>query len=456
MTFTSPIQTMPRMDSIREKMAAAEVSEVAIRAFEHNVGILKSGQTMLIPETEIQPVESLPRLEQLPASDPKDSQSLLNSAVVIKLNGGLGTGMGLQKAKSLLEVRDGMNFLDLTARQILALRKQHDMQLRFLLMNSFSTSEDTCEFLKKYPELGEPAALEFVQSKAPKLDAETMKPIEWPVDPSHEWCPPGHGDLYPAILSSGKLKELLDAGVRYAFVSNSDNLGATLNLDLLSHFASSQAPFLMEVTRRTEADRKGGHLAIDTKSGGLLLRESAQCPEKDTESFQDINRHRYFNTNNLWINLERLQQALDQQGGFLPLAVIRNSKTVDPRVKTSAKVIQLETAMGAAIACFEGASAVEVPRTRFAPVKTTADLLSLRSDAYVVTDDYRLELHPDRNGTPPVVKLDSDHFKMVDQLEEAIANGVPSLLHCDRLEVTGKVQFEAGASFKGSVSLEAD
>ena len=447
---------MTRMDSIREKMAAAGVSEVAIRAFEHNVAVLKSGKPMLIRETEIKAVESLTKLQDLPACDPGDTKALLDSAVIIKLNGGLGTGMGLQKCKSLLEVRDGMNFLDLTARQILALRKRHGMQLRFLLMNSFSTSADTREFLKKYPELGEPEALEFVQSKAPKLDAESLAPIAWPADPSHEWCPPGHGDLYPAILSSGRLDDLLAAGVRYAFVSNSDNLGATLNLDLLSHFAKSKAPFLMEVTRRTAADRKGGHLATDANSGGLLLRESAQCPDEDTESFQDINRHRYFNTNNLWINLERLKEALDEQGGFLPLAVIRNGKTVDPRDKTSPKVIQLEVAMGAAISCFNGATAVEVPRSRFAPVKTTADLLTLRSDAYVVTDDYRLELHPDRQGIPPVVKLDPDHYKLVDQLEAALVNGVPSLLHCDRLEITGKVVFEPGAGFESSATLSAN
>ncbi len=441
------------MASIREKMESAGVSEVAIRAFEHNVGLLTSGAELLIPESNIQPVSSLPKLEELPSADAGDAKELLDATVILKLNGGLGTGMGLQKAKSLLEVRDGLNFLDLTAKQILALRERFGMELKFLLMNSYSTSADTREFLKKYPELGDPESLEFVQSKAPKLDAETLEPVDWPADPSHEWCPPGHGDLYPSILGSGKLDELLEAGVRYAFFSNSDNLGATLNLDLLSHFSKSGSPFLMEVTRRTAADSKGGHLAVDAKSSGLLLREAAQCPDEDSDKFQNIDTHRFFNTNNLWINLERLKKALDAQGGFLPLALIRNGKTVDPRDKTSPKVIQLETAMGAAISCFEGATAVEVPRSRFAPVKTTADLLTLRSDAYVVTDDFRLELHPDRNGIPPVVKLDSNHFKLVDQLETAIANGVPSLIKCERLEVTGKVVFAKGARFDGVASL---
>jgi UDP-N-acetylglucosamine pyrophosphorylase len=374
--------------------------------------------------------------------------------VVIKLNGGLGTGMGLQKVKSLLEVRDGLNFLDLTARQVLTLRERHGMPLRFLLMNSFATLEDTRDHMRRYPELGPPESLDFMQSQAPKLEAATLEPIMWPADPTLEWCPPGHGDLYPSILGSGRLDELLAAGVRYAFVSNSDNLGATLDLNLLAHFARTDAPFLMEATRRTAADRKGGHLAMDAATDGLLLRESAQCPDEDAEAFQDIDRHRYFNTNNLWINLEHLRRALTEHGGYLPLAVIRNTKTVDPRDPGSPAVIQLEVAMGAAISCFEGATAVEVPRSRFAPVKTTSDLLTLRSDAYVVTDDHRLELHPDRHGVPPEVRLDARHHKLVDQLEAAIADGVPSLLHCDRLEVKGPFRFPAGAVYHGSVTLE--
>jgi len=248
------------LDACRSKMLAAGVSEVAVRAFEFSYRALASGAEMMVPEASIRPVESLPLLEELAAGvggGAGDSGGLLEKAVVIKLNGGLGTGMGLQKAKSLLEVREGMTFLDLTARQILALRGRFGMRLRFLLMNSFSTSVDTLAFLARYPELGGGAELEFLQSQAPKLDAVTLEPVEWPADPALEWCPPGHGDLYPALLASGQLESLLTAGVRYAFVSNSDNLGATLDLALLRHFAASDQPFLMEVTRRTEADRKG-------------------------------------------------------------------------------------------------------------------------------------------------------------------------------------------------------
>merc|ERR1719492_664130 len=224
-------------------------------------------------------------------------------------------------------------------------------------MNSFSTSQDTLEALAKYPELGTGSDLEFVQNKAPKVTAADMTPGTWEKEPGHEWCPPGHGDLYPAMLGSGTLDKLLGKGFRYMFVSNSDNLGATMDVKLLTYFASTKAPFMMEVATRTDADKKGGHLAKDAKTGGLLLRESAQCPEEDEKAFQDVTKYTYFNTNNLWVDLVALKAIFEKNGGSIPLPVMKNSKTVDPRDNKSTKVLQLETAMGAAISCFEGATA---------------------------------------------------------------------------------------------------
>jgi UTP--glucose-1-phosphate uridylyltransferase len=437
--------------SVAEKMRAAGLSDAAVAAFERSFGLLAANESGLIPESAIQPARDLPRYEEV-AGEPA-GEALLAKAVMLKLNGGLGTGMGLEKAKSLLPVRDGETFLDLIVRQVLAVRRRTGAELRFLLMNSFSTSADTLAHLARYPELGRPEDLELMQNKVPKIDAGTLAPVEWPADPELEWCPPGHGDLYPAILGSGLLQRLLDEGFLYLFVSNSDNLGATLDPALLKWFAESGQPFVMEVTARTAADRKGGHLASRASDGRLLLRESAQCPDEDMEAFQDIERHRFFNTNNLWLRLDALKAELEKNGGLMPLPVIRNKKTVDPRDKQSPAVFQLETAMGAAIECFEGAGAVAVPRTRFAPVKTTGDLLALRSDAYEITDDGRAVLAPERNGVPPEIVLDNDHFKLVDQLDTALADGVPSLRHCRKLEVHGAVKFSASDRFEGDVVI---
>jgi UDP-N-acetylglucosamine pyrophosphorylase len=441
---------MGNFDAFKTKMAAAGMGDAAIRAFQRNYESLLRDETGMIPEDSIKPAEGIASSEELESEGNKE---LLSQAVVIKLNGGLGTGMGLQGPKSLLPIRDGVNFIDLMVRQILDLRKSSGANVRLLLMNSFSTSGDTLGHLEKYAEdgLADANEVELMQNQIPKIDAATLAPVEWPADPDHEWCPPGHGDLFPALVGSGWLDRLLGEGVKYAFVSNSDNLGAILDPALLEYFAKSGAPFMMEVTRRTGADRKGGHLAVRKSDGRLLLREVAQCPDEDIDAFQNIDTHRFFNTNSLWLRLDLLKAQLAADSGVLPLPMIKNRKTVDPRDKKSTAVVQLEVAMGAAIECFEGSLAIEVPRSRFAPVKTTGDLLALRSDAYEILDNGQVRLHPDRQGVPPIISL-SDDYKLVDQLEPL---GVPSLLKCHSLAVEGPVHFEPGVVIEGDVKFKA-
>jgi UDP-N-acetylglucosamine pyrophosphorylase len=429
------------------------LSEIAIRAFLYQYAKLKNpGPIGMIPENQIDPIDTMPSIMDVASRKnsptPAEISELLGKTAVIKLNGGLGTGMGLDRAKTLLQVRGDLTFLDVILKQFQRLKQTSDTRLFFL--NSFSTSADTLNVIRSYPDLGDAQAMELLQNKVPKLEVTTLEPIVWPTNPQLEWCPPGHGDLYLTLVGSGWLDRLLDEGKKYLFVSNADNLGATLDLTLLRYFAELNAPFMMEVTRRTDADRKGGHLARRKADGRLSLRESAQCPDADLADFQNIKRHRYFNTNNLWIHLGGLKEALNRGEGFLPLPLIRNEKTVDPRDKKSPKVYQLETAMGAAIECFDGAQAIEVPRVRFAPVKTTQDLLGVRSDAYILDDEFRLSLRPERNGLPPVITLD-DSYKLYDQLEGLGA--VPSLVECQSLRIEGRIRFSEGVKLVGRVTI---
>jgi UTP--glucose-1-phosphate uridylyltransferase len=430
-----------------EKMRAEGVADVAIRAFEHYYHQLEAGETGLMPEDSIDPVTEVPRLDELP-HDPDAERDALQKAIVLRLNGGLGTSMGLSAAKSLLEAKDGLSFLDIIARQVLSLREASGAQLPLVLMNSFSTRADSLEALDRYPELNVGLPLDFVQSKEPKLLVDELGPVEWADNPSLEWCPPGHGDLYASLVTSGMLEELLERGFEYAFMANSDNLGAVLDPRILTWMRAERIPFLMEVTARTEADRKGGHLARRKDDGRLVLRETAQTPDEDLEALQDLSKHRFANTNNLWIDLRALDQAMRERDGVLGLPLIRNQKTVDPTDKSSPAVYQIETAMGAAIGVFEGAQALEVPRTRFAPVKTTDDLLALRSDAYRLTDDARVELVRDQ---VPIVTLDPDHYKLLRDFDERFPKGPPSLVEADRFEVEGDVRFGAGVVVRGSV-----
>ncbi|MEA2286497.1 MAG: UTP--glucose-phosphate uridylyltransferase [Solirubrobacteraceae bacterium] len=434
-----------------DKMRRDGVGDAAVQAFADAYERLKGGETGTLPEAELEPETDVPDFEDLPEAG-SGARDALDRAVVIKLNGGLGTSMGMTGPKSLVEVKDGLTFLDIIVRQVLDLRQRTGARLPLVLMNSFSTREPSLQALGRHPGIAADVPADFVQNKVPKLLADGLAPVDWPDDPALEWAPPGHGDLYTALVTSGMLDELLVAGYRYAFVSNADNLGAVLDERILAWIAREEIPFLMEVADRTEADRKGGHVAR-RREGGLVLREVAQTPDEDLDAFQDIRRHAFFNTNTLWVDLEALRDQLERGGGVLGLPMIVNRKTVDPSDSSTPDVIQLETAMGAAIDVFDGARALRVPRRRFAPVKTTNDLLALRSDAYVLTDDARVELAEGRDA-PPLVDLDSAHFKLLPDFEERFPAGAPSLVACERLSVSGDVGFGSGVTVRGSVAIE--
>jgi UTP--glucose-1-phosphate uridylyltransferase len=437
-----------------EKMRAAGAHPEAIRAFELAYERLDSGETAMLPSSELEPAGDVPALEDLPDADPERA---LSGVVVIKLNGGLATTMGLQQPKSLMEARDGKSFLEFIIGQTLALRRRHRVELPLVLMDSDSTREPTLAQLARHPDLRtdgiEP---DFMQSVVPKLDAETLEPVSWPPNPGLEWNPPGHGDVYGALRRSGMLDALLQRGFRHAMIANADNLGSSVDARIAAHVTDNELPFLMEVVQGTEADRKGGHVARRIADGRLVLRETAQTPDSDQESFRDYRRWRWYNTNTLWVDLKVLAERLAQSEGVLELPLIINRKTVDPRDADSTPVIQLESAMGAAIGSFAGAGLLHVPRTRFAPVKTTDDLLVLRSDVYEVGDDLRVEPVPGRADNLPFVELDKRYYRLIDGFEQRFPSGAPSLREAERLVVKGDVTFGAGVRVRGAVELDAD
>lgn len=444
-----------RFAPFRARMTEAGMPELAIRSFHRHYEALRSGATGQIPEEEIAPADDLPEESALPAHLAELGQGALDRVVVIKLNGGLGTSMGLVGPKSLLVVREGRTFLDIMVEACRA------KGVPLLLMNSFATRADTLDALDALPPLpgaerGLPSDL--LQHQVPKVDAATLGPATWETLQELEWCPPGHGDLYGALVSSGVLEALLEAGIHYAFVSNADNLGALLSESILGYVVEQKIPFLMEVTRRYPADRKGGHLARRRRDGQLILRERAQCPVQDLPAFEDVTRYGSFNTNNLWIHLPSLRRLLAKSDDLLALPLIVNRKQLDPRDPSSPEVLQLETAMGAAISLIPGAVALVVGRDRFAPVKSTADLLAVRSDAYQLTSEESITLNPRRpSELPPLeVRLDPSYFQMVDQLDARFPWGSPSLLRCVGLEVVGDVRFGRNVTCLGQVRVSQE
>lgn len=437
-------------------MQARGVDPRAQAAFERFYGILARAETGFVHEGDIEPLREVPHLEEIEVDDAALAAALATT-VVVKLNGGLGTSMGMTGPKSTLLVRDGLSFLDVTARQILALRRRHGVELPLLLMDSEHTRGPSLATLSAYPDLpvdGVPA--DFLQSTEPRLRADDLTPVQWPADPELEWCPPGHGDVYIALQSSGILKTLQDRGFRYLFLSNADNLGATCEPRIPAYMAAHGIPYVAEVTERTRNDRKGGHLAVRRADGRLVLRDSAQVAPEDEDAFQDVTRHPLFHVNNLWIDLTVLTRELAARDGVLPLPIIVNRKIVDPALPDSPRVVQLESAMGAAVEVFDGARALQVPRSRFRPVKTTNELLLVRSDIYRLDEDYRVESLIDHEE--PFIDLGS-RYRLIADFEERFPQGAPSLCQADSLTIAGEAAdavFGRDVVVQGATTIVAD
>lgn len=431
-------------------MADADVPQRAIDVFSSFYTQLEQGATGMIPESEVDPLVGIDHAAAIELSD-EQCRAAAAVTAVIKLNGGLGTSMGLDRAKTLLPVRNDLTFLDVIVGQVRHLRSELDVRMPLLFMNSFRTRDDTLAALAKYGDLAvDGLPIDFVQNREPKLRADDLSPVDWPADPSLEWCPPGHGDLYTALEVSGILDALIDAGFRYATVSNADNLGAAPDAAMMGWFAASGAPYAAEVCRRTAADVKGGHIVVRKSDGRLVLRETAQTPDEDAAAAADPERHRYFHTNNLWFDLHVMKQTLTEREGILGLPLIRNAKTVDPTDPTSPKVIQIESAMGAAVEVFDGATAIEVDRSRFLPVKTTNDLLLLRSDVYGVGDDFRVR---SQVAEAPLVDLDRRFYSTIAGFDARLPSP-PSLVDARSLTVAGDWRFGHDVVVRGDVRLD--
>ncbi|MDR3127859.1 MAG: UTP--glucose-1-phosphate uridylyltransferase [Bifidobacteriaceae bacterium] len=347
----------------QEKMAQAGIDDLHISIFgKYFDKLFTSPDVGYIREKNIQPVKNIDNYNDL---SNEASQTEIDQTVIIKLNGGLATTMGLEKAKVLLPLKDNRNFLDYIVSDA--------VNMPLIFMTSFRTSADTLEYLKKYPALKKSGLpLDFKQSKEPKIDVETFYPVDNATDPSLEWCPPGHGDIFVSMLTSGILDGLLNKNIHYAFISNSDNLAAIFDKKILKYFIDNQLSFLSEVTKKTPDDVKGGHIVKTDK--GLILREFSQISPQDEAQALDTKRHPFVNTNSIWVNLDDLKTVLQVDDGYLDLPLIKNIKTLNPRDKSTKKIIQLETAMGAGIGAFTSTALLATPRSRFLPVKNYDDL----------------------------------------------------------------------------------
>ncbi|KAG6544936.1 hypothetical protein Mapa_013628 [Marchantia paleacea] len=369
-----------------------------------------------------------------------ETKSLLDKLAVLKLNGGLGTTMGCTGPKSVIEVRDGLTFLDLIVKQIEHLNSTYGSEVPLVLMNSFNTHEDTLEIVRKY-EGSKLDVMIFNQSQYPRICADDLMP--WPAKGKTDkagWYPPGHGDVFPALYNSGKLDELIAEGKEYVFIANSDNLGAII----LKHLVDNGNEYCMEVTPKTLADVKGGTLIA--YEGRVQLLEIAQVADEHVNEFKSIDKFKIFNTNNMWVSLKAIKRLVEADA--LKMEIIPNPKEVD-----GVKVLQLETAAGAAIRFFDKAIGVNVPRSRFLPVKATSDLLLVQSDLYTVEEGSVLRNPARKSAENPSVELGPEFKKVGNFLQRF--KSIPSILNLDTLKVVGDVVFGKDIVLKGTVIVDA-
>lgn len=432
--------------SIIAAMQEKKLDPLIIEEFKRRVKLVYNGATGKVSKEDI---------DSLDPNNCIDLDSMTGHAknedwqklVQIKLNGGLGTSMGLTQAKTLIQVKDGLNFLEIILHQTRLLRKQKSCELPMLFMNSFNTQKDSLAvggIQDINAELSTPMPPDFLQNMVPRIDAKSLKPLTPLDDPAH-WCPPGHGDIFLALKITGTLNKLIDAGYKVAFISNGDNLGATPDDRILKLFLKENLDWASEVTPKTRADLKGGVLFQNRRSQRTELLEIAQVEDDFVKEFQDVSHFPYFNINNLWVNLEALKSKLDSDN--LPLSLI-----VNPKQFNGLPILQLETAMGAAIGNFENSRVIIVPRSRFAPVKSCADLLVRKSDIYILDPNTgNLLVNPERKASEPTIKLD-DNYKKIQDFQSLFMQ-IPSLINITHLEIEGKILFDMPVTLCGEIKL---
>ncbi|XP_059472900.1 UTP--glucose-1-phosphate uridylyltransferase isoform X2 [Neocloeon triangulifer] len=417
--------------------------------------LLEEGPSVDWDSIEKLPENAVKNYSTLKQPATEQVQNMLSKLVVVKLNGGLGTSMGCQGPKSVIAVRSDLTFLDLTVQQIEDLNKTYKTNVPLVLMNSFNTDEDTQKVIRKYKGL-QVDIHTFNQSCYPRINRESLLPVSKNCNVESDieaWYPPGHGDFYESLYNSGLLKKFIDEGREYCFISNIDNLGATVDLNILSLLLNpednkNKSPeFVMEVTDKTRADVKGGTLI--QYEGKLRLLEIAQVPKEHVDDFKSVKTFKFFNTNNLWVKLDAIDRVIKK--GDLNMEIIVNNKTLN----NGLNVIQLETAVGAAMKTFEGGLGINVPRSRFLPVKKTSDLLLVMSNLYSLKNG-SLVMSPQRMfDTTPLVKLGDNHFARVKEFLSRFSD-IPDLLELDHLTVSGDVTFGKGVSLKGTVIIIAN
>jgi len=409
---------------------------------ENNEPYLKWENIVPIGEKDITLHESLTNI----SSD--QIKNIINKICILKLNGGLGTTMGCIGPKGLIKIKNGLSFIDITIEQVKQLNQKYDCNIPLIFMNSFYTTKHMDAYVKEHEEEHRDVnIMMFEQNSFPRLIKSTQLPvisldnIDEIYNNSDLWYPPGHGDLCRSIYDTGLLDKLIGLGYEYIFVSNIDNLGATLDFNILNELIKNNTEFALELTNKTLLDVKGGTLI--NYHDKFTMFEVAQCEPSKLSEFVSIDKFKYFNTNNVWIQLNAVKNLV--QSDFLnSIDIIVNNK----KFKDGRECIQLEYSIGALIKYFTKVDKFVVSRSRFIPVKTNSDLLLIKSNIYDLDENHCIV---QKNNKVPIIKLDSCYNNMY-CFEECFQN-IPNIDDLDELIVYSDVRFGHNVKLCGKVIL---
>uniref|UniRef100_A0A914R0K1 UTP--glucose-1-phosphate uridylyltransferase n=1 Tax=Panagrolaimus davidi TaxID=227884 RepID=A0A914R0K1_9BILA len=373
-----------------------------------------------------------------------ESQELLKKLAVIRLNGGLGTTMGCEGPKSLINVKNGKTFLEIAIDQIENVNKCFESKVPLLLMDSYKTFDETSKALNLFAHDKMVTVEQFLQSKCPRIYADTLLPVPESADSDLEgFYPPGHGNIFETLAETGLAEKLLSQGIEVIFVSNIDNTCATIDPKFIKALLNDNHEYIMEVTDKTAQDIKGGSL-IEI-NGRMMHLEMPQVPPEGIDEFCSTKTFKIFNTNNIWIDLKAIKDKLYD----IKREIIANKK----KLSNGREIIQLETSIGGAIRNFPNACALKVPRSRFLPVKRTQDLLLLASDAFEMDRNGIVKLVESRT-TAPIIHL-SGAYDSWPEFQKRVSH-IPSLKDIETLTIKGDVTFGKGVILKGKVHLESE
>tara|TARA_Y100001970_G_C14086392_1_gene777565 strand:- start:156 stop:1181 length:1026 start_codon:yes stop_codon:yes gene_type:complete len=307
-------------------------------------------------------------------------------------------------------------------------------------MNSAYTHEATRQWGQDHEDI-----IYIQQSMAPRLLEGSFLPCK-DLSVAESKYPPGHAELYWVLIESGLYEQLISDGKRYAMISNIDNMGASVHLGIYGWLRANRVPFVMEVSQRTMADKKGG--AVVKINDQMSLLEAAQVPHAHHAQFEDISTFTAFNTNTIWVDLVNLYETVTKKG--LELPVIMNQKQIE-----SCPIVQLEAAIGAGISNFPDAQVMGVNRDRFLPIKTTRDLFLLQSDLYALDSSgapSRAKNHHEKEG--PIVTL-SEEFAKIQNYQDRVQVH-PSLVAATHVQLKGDIWFLEPTILVGRVVIEVE